>query len=385
MRDQRVVNTLWIIIPSLMAVAMSGRSGGVEIVARGLPRPPIALATEQRPASVDGFLWKVRSAPGEHWFRARDGRAARVTVPMGEALLWCRQVGEAVYWLTGQGSNGETRRACVVKETPTTPSVLRQGPSSLAPAASFLTPASHALAWPPCVIDPPYILRRAPLNGGPTRIARADLPSASVFVMRSGAVCYADRDGIHRSAWVGRPGKLICRRSNCNVTAWGAAGETLYWIEEAMPGAREPVGSCRLVALPPQARQPLTIAWALDALTDLAVSGSTVAWYHPAGRALEGVLPDGQVTVLARDIDLATTPVPAGDHLFYLCEQRGGARALATTSMSRGGRDLLARLDGSAQILGAAADGLYVSEEEGSRWLSHRPPTGRLLRLPLPK
>jgi hypothetical protein len=125
------------------------------------------------------------------------------------------------------------------------------------------------------------------------------------------------------------------------------------------------------------------VAWAPDALTDLVVSEKTVAWYHPGGRALEGVGPDGKVTVLAREINLAETPALMGDRLFYLCEGRSGARDLAATSASAGGCERLARLDASARILGTARDGLYLGEEEGSSfWSSGRARTGRLLRVP---
>ena len=94
--------------------------------------------------------------------------------------------------------------------------------------------------------------------------------------------------------------------------------------------------------------------------------------------------PEGKVTVLARDINLAATPVSASDRLYYLCERPGGARDLATTGISRGGRQTLARLDRSARILGLARDGLYPSEEEGGRgWFSSPVRTGRLLRVAL--
>ena len=55
MREQRLLNTLWIVVPALMAVVISGRGGRVEVVAKNLPRPPVALATDQHPASADGF------------------------------------------------------------------------------------------------------------------------------------------------------------------------------------------------------------------------------------------------------------------------------------------------------------------------------------------
>jgi hypothetical protein len=185
------------------------------------------------------------------------------------------------------------------------------------------------------------------------------------------------------------------------VTAWGAEGETLYWIEEAMPGARDPVGSCRIVALAPDAEEPRTVAWAPDALTDLVISKQIIAWYHPGGRAIEGVQPDGRVSVLAREVNLAATPVPVGDRLYYLCQRRGGARELAVTSIRREGRETLARLHGSARLLGAAGDGLYLGEEERDRIgfpfglpkaqaaEPSEPPSqparaGRLLRLRLP-
>jgi hypothetical protein len=344
MSEQKLFNTLWIVVPTLMAVLMSACGGKVQVVARGLPTPPVALATDQRPASGNGFFWETHSTPREHLFRTHNSRSVRVTAQPGETLLWCRQVGTAVYSLAGHGPD-------------------RLGP--------------------PCIIDPPFILRRQPLSGGPVRVVRADLPSASVFVLPSGAVCFADAAGIHRIGPTGGPAQLICRRTDRNVTAWGAAGETLYWIEEAMPGGRDPVGSCRLVSLAPGARRPRLVAWAPDALTDLVVSEKTVVWYHPGGRTLEGVGPDGQVTVLAREINLAETPALIGDRLFYLCQSRSGARELETTSVSAGGCERLARLDASARILGTARDGLYLGEEEGSGfWFSARTRTGRLLRVP---
>src|SRR5947209_2604131 len=101
MSEQRIWNALWIVLPALAAAAMSTRGGAVEVVARGLPAAPVALATDQRPASADGFLWETRSTPRERLFRSRDGRTLRVVVPSGETLLWCRQVGGAVYSLTG--------------------------------------------------------------------------------------------------------------------------------------------------------------------------------------------------------------------------------------------------------------------------------------------
>jgi hypothetical protein len=344
MREQKVSNLLWIVVPALMAIAMTNRGGRTEVVARGLTPPPVVLATDERPASSDGFFWEKHSTPRERVYRTQEGRSVRISAGEGEILLWCRRIGDAVYSLAGQGPD-------------------RLGP--------------------PCVIDPPFVLRRTSLNGGFTRTVCGDLTTASVFVTSSGAVCYADDRGVWRSASMGGPAKLICPRPTHNVTLWGAAGETLYWIEEAMPGGRDPVGSSRLMALSPGTAQPRTVAWAPDALTDLVVSGDKVAWYHPAGRSLEGLLPDGQVTVLARDINLATTPELVGDQLIYLCERNGGGRELATTSASRGGYERLARLDGSARMLGVADDGLYLSEEEGS-WFSGRTRVGRLLRLPLP-
>lgn len=345
MREQKLFNTLWIVLPALMAVVVSRQGGKVEVVSRNLSRPPVALATEQRPPSADGFFWEIRSNAHERVFRARDGRTARVSVWPGEILVWCRLTGNAVYSLTGQGPD-------------------RMGP--------------------PCLIDPPFVLRRTPLDGGAAQTIRDDLPSASAFVHGSGAVCFAETDGIYRIPPAGGRAELLCRRAAFNVTAWGAAGETLYWIEEAMPGSRDPIGSCRLLALDPGRRQPRTVAWAPDALTDLVISGTTIAWYHPAGRALEAVLPDGRVNVLARDINLASTPVAAGDRLYYLCERPDGRRELATTSASQEDPETLARLDRSAQLLGAAQDGVYVSEVEGgSGWLSSPVRTGRLLRVPL--
>jgi hypothetical protein len=137
------------------------------------------------------------------------------------------------------------------------------------------------------------------------------------------------------------------------------------------------------MALAPGNTQPRTVAWAPDALTDLVVEGQKVAWYHPAGRSLEALLPDGQVTVLARNINLATTPELVGDQLVYLCELHSGGRELAATSASHGGYQRLARLDRSARLLGVASDGVYLSEEEGG-WFAAGVHTGRLLRLPLP-
>ena len=138
------------------------------------------------------------------------------------------------------------------------------------------------------------------------------------------------------------------------------------------------------MALPLGDRQPQTVAWAPDALTDLVVSGKNVVWYHPASRSLEGARPDGQVTILARDINLAATPVMDGDQLFYLCERENGGRELRATSISRGARDLRVCLDASARILGAAGDGLYLGEEERSgTWFAPQAPTGRLLRMAL--
>src|SRR5947209_16326589 len=92
MSDQRLANTLWVVVPSLMAVLMHARGGSVQVVERGLPVPPVALATDRRPASADGFLWETRSTGRERVFRARDGRTVRVTAQPGEMLLWCRAV-----------------------------------------------------------------------------------------------------------------------------------------------------------------------------------------------------------------------------------------------------------------------------------------------------
>jgi hypothetical protein len=347
--EPKLLNALWIVIPALLAVAMNGRGRGIEVVERNLSAAPVALATDHRPASANGFFWEVRSNPAERLYRSRDGRMLRVTARPGEMLLWCRQVGDAVYSLAGQGPDR---------------------------------------AGPPCLVDPPFVLRRTLLRGGPTRTVCTDLPSPSVFVSASQAVYYADRDGIYRVAPAGGTPELFCPRADRNVTAWGerrdGGGETLYWIEEAMPGGRDPVGSCRVMALDADAQEPRTLAWAPDALTDLVVDGPTIAWYHPAGRALEGVEPDGTVTVLARDLNLAQTPVSIGDRLFYLCERPSGARDLASTVVSRGGRTTLARLDRSASLLGAAGDGLYLGEEEGGRgWFSSPVRTGRLLRVPI--
>jgi hypothetical protein len=346
MRDQRLLNTLWIVLPALIAVVVSRHGSSVEVVARHLPQPPVALSTNQRPPSADGFFWEIRSNAHERLYRARDGRMARVSVWPGEILLWCRQAGDSVYSLAGQGPD-------------------RMGP--------------------PCLIDPPFVLRRTRLENGAAETVRDDLPSASVFVHPSGAVCFADTHGIYRIPPTGGRAELLCPRTDFNVTAWGAAGETIYWIEEAMPGSRDPVGSCRLLALDPGSDQPRTVAWAPDALTDLVVSERLIAWYHPASRKLEGVRPDGRVNVLARDINLASTPVAAGDRLYYLCERPQAGRELATTSVSSGEGEVVARLDRSTQILGCAQDGVYLSEEEGGRgWLSSPVRTGRLLRVPLP-
>jgi hypothetical protein len=347
--EQRLLNTLWIVIPALLAVAMNRHGSGVEVVERNLSAPPVVLATDHQPASASGFFWEVRSTAQQRLYRSHDGRAVRVTARPGEMLLWCRQVGEVVYSLAGQGPDR---------------------------------------AGPPCLVDPPFVLRRTLLRGGPTQTVCADLPSPSVFVTPSQAICYADRDGVYRVPPEGGAAELLCPRTDRNITAWGQRGgrrgETLYWIEEAMPGGRDPVSSCRVMALDPDNQEPRTLAWAPDALTDLVVDDQAIAWYHPAGRALEGVEPDGRVTVLARDINLAATPVPVGDRLFYLCERSGGARDLAATVVSRGGRVTLAHLDRSACILGSARDGLYLSEEEGGRgWFSSPVRTGRLLRVPL--
>src|SRR5687767_6551567 len=103
MREQKLLNTLWIVLPALMAVVVSRHGGGVEVVSRNLSRPPVALATDQRPPSADGFYWEIRANAQERVFRARDGRGARVSVWPDEILLWCRQVGSAVYSLAGQG------------------------------------------------------------------------------------------------------------------------------------------------------------------------------------------------------------------------------------------------------------------------------------------
>jgi hypothetical protein len=345
MSDQRVLNTLWVVVPSLMAVVMQARGGKVQVVEHGLSASPVAMATDQPPATSSGFLWEMRSASGERLFRAPDGRTVRVAARPGERLLWCRQVGASVYSLSGQGPNRLS---------------------------------------PPCVVDPPFVLRRQPVSGGPARLVRGDLPSSSVFVTPSGAVCYADAAGVRQIGPRGGAPTLLCPRADRSITAWGASGSTLYWIEEAMPGAREPVGSSRLVAFSPRDRQPRTVAWAPDALTDLVVSGKNAVWYHPASRTLEAARPDGQVTVLARDVNLAETPTAVGDQLFYLCERESGGRDLQATSISRGVRELRLRLDASARILGSAGDGLYLGEEESSSaWFGPRAPTGRLLRVAL--
>src|SRR5207248_5988587 len=88
MSDQRLANTLWVVVPSLMAVLMHARGGSVQVVARGLPAAPVALATDRRPASAEGFMWETRSTARERQFRARDGHTVRVTVRPGEMLLW---------------------------------------------------------------------------------------------------------------------------------------------------------------------------------------------------------------------------------------------------------------------------------------------------------
>jgi len=345
MSDQRVLNTLWVVVPSLMAVVMHARGGNLQVAARGLPAPPVALVTDRPPASASGFLWETHSTASERIFRASDGRTVRVTARPGEMLLWCRQVGPAIYSLSGRGPD-------------------RFGP--------------------PCVVDPPFVLRRQSPGGGPARVVRGGLPSASVFVMPSGAVCYADAAGVHRIGPNGGPAALLCPRANRSITAWAAAGETLYWTEEAMPGARDPVGSCRLVVFSLRDRQPQTVAWAPDALTDLVVSGTNVVWYHPASRTLEGAQSDGQVKVLARDINLAATPEIVGDHLFYLTQGGNGVRELQATALSRAVRELRVRLDPSARIIGAADDGLYLGEEESSgSWLAPHARSGRLLRVAL--
>ena len=145
--EQKLLNALWVVIPALMAVAMSGRGGGVEVVSRNLSTAPVALATDQRPATADGFFWEIRSTPQERLFRSRDGRGVRLMVRPGEMLIWCRQVGDAVYSLAGQGPD-------------------RTGP--------------------PCVVDPPFVLRRTLVAGGPTQTVRDDLPSSSVFITALG-------------------------------------------------------------------------------------------------------------------------------------------------------------------------------------------------------
>src|SRR5687768_7254087 len=138
MRERKLLNTLWIVLPALMAVVVSRHGGRVEVVARSLSHAPVALATDQRPPSADGFFWELRSNAHERVFRARDGRVARVSVWPGELLLWCRQAGDAVYSLAGQGPD-------------------RNGP--------------------PCLIDPPYVLRRTRPNDSTVETIRDDLPS----------------------------------------------------------------------------------------------------------------------------------------------------------------------------------------------------------------
>ena len=46
MRDQKVTNLLWIVVPALMAIAMTNRGGRTEVVAKGLMPPPIVLAVD---------------------------------------------------------------------------------------------------------------------------------------------------------------------------------------------------------------------------------------------------------------------------------------------------------------------------------------------------
>ena len=205
MSEQRLFNALWIVVPSLMAVLLSGRGGSVQVVARGLPAQPVALTTDRRPASADGFLWETRSTSRERLFRAPDGRSVRVAARPGEMLLWCRQVGQAIYSLSGQGPD-------------------RFGP--------------------PCVVDPPFVLRRQPLAGGPVRTVCGDLPSSSVFVLPSGAVCFAAADGVRR---IGpRGGAQACRSS----------GDS----EERAPGAAIPsTGSKR--RCPARAIRSVRLAW----------------------------------------------------------------------------------------------------------------------------
>ena len=65
---------------------------------------------------------------------------------------------------------------------------------------------------PPCVVDPPFVLRRQSLTGGPGRAIRDDLPSSSVFVMPSGAVCYADAEGVQRIGPRGGPAEPVTNR-----------------------------------------------------------------------------------------------------------------------------------------------------------------------------
>src|SRR5207244_13316619 len=71
MSDQRLANTLWVVIPSLMAVLMHARGGSVQVVARGLPTDPVALATDRRPASAEGSMCETRSSSRPRQFRAR--------------------------------------------------------------------------------------------------------------------------------------------------------------------------------------------------------------------------------------------------------------------------------------------------------------------------
>src|SRR5437870_12202573 len=101
MREQRITNLLWIVVPALMAIAMTNRGGRTEVVARGLIPPPVVLATDERPASANGFFWAKHSTPRERVYRTHEGLTVRISAGEGEVLLWCRRIGDAVYSLAG--------------------------------------------------------------------------------------------------------------------------------------------------------------------------------------------------------------------------------------------------------------------------------------------
>jgi len=56
MREQRIINLLWIVVPTLMAIAMTTHGSRTEVVARGLQPPPVVLASDDRPGSASGFF-----------------------------------------------------------------------------------------------------------------------------------------------------------------------------------------------------------------------------------------------------------------------------------------------------------------------------------------